>query len=149
MKTFLISMLLGVALVLALPALAQSTSTGDAATLFLQAREAFQKQDFATTVSKLQPAAEAGNAEAQAMLAQIYADGKQGVAQDYVKALMWNEKAAAQGNARAHLNIGLMYRDGSGVSKDTAKALQEFSKAAEMGDMKASRYLGLFANANG
>lgn len=145
MKKFMISMLLGVALVSALPAMAQSTSTGDAATLFSQAREAFQKQDFAAAVSKLKPAAEAGNAEAQAMLAQMYANGTQGLPQDFVKALMWNEKAAAQGNARAHLNIGLMYRGGAGVPKDSPKAFAEITKAAEMGDMKASRYLGLYA----
>ena len=145
MKTFKIAMLLVLAVVFAAPTMAQTTSTDDAATLFLQARQAFQKQDFATAVIKWQPAAEADNEEAQAMLAQIYANGTQGLPQEFVKALMWNEKAAAQGNARAHLNIGLMYRDGSGVPKDNAKALVEFTRAAEMGDMKAPRYLGLFA----
>jgi uncharacterized protein len=143
-KKLMTSLLLGMALVSTLPAFAQTTA-GDAATLFTQAREAFQKQDHATAVAKLQPAAEAGSAEAQAMLAGIYASGKQGLPQDYAKALMWNEKAAAQGNGRAYLNIGLMYRDGAGVPKDAAKALEEFTKAADLGDMKASRYLGLFA----
>jgi uncharacterized protein len=145
MKKRLISLMMCAVLVSILPVVAQTITVHDAEALFSQARDAFQKQDYVTAVSKLEPAAEAGNAEAQAMLAQIYTSGNQGLPQDFAKALMWNEKAVAQGSARAHLNIGLMYRDGSGVPKDAAKALQEFTTAAEMGDMKASRYLGLFA----
>jgi uncharacterized protein len=128
-----------------LPAAAQTAGADDAAALALQDRDALQHQDYATAFAKLMPAAEAGKAEAQAMLAQIYASGTQGVAQDYAKALMWNEKAAIQGNARAHMNLGLMYRDGTGVPRDASRSLAEFTTAANMGGIKASRYLGLFA----
>ena len=83
------------------------------------------------------------------MLAQIYTSENQGLPQDYAKSLMWNEKAAAQGSALAHLNIGLMYRDGAGVPKDAAKALDEFTMAANFyqegaarGDITSQFYLG-------
>lgn len=149
MKTSLAVLMLLGAMVSTDYARAQTISTDEAAALFSQARDAFQKQDFANGLSKLRPAAEAGNAEAQAMLAQAYASGDQGVARDYAQALMWNKKAATQGNARAHLNLAMMYRDGQGVPKDNATALAEFTAAATMGDMKAPRYLGLAAEADG
>lgn len=140
---------LGLALMCVLPATAQTISPDEAAAMFEQARDAFQKQDYAVGLSKLQPAAEVGNAEAQAMLGQAYASRNQGVPQDFAKALMWNGKAAAQGNARAHFNIALMYLNGSGVAMDEAKALVEFTTAETMGDMKAPRYLGLAADKAG
>jgi uncharacterized protein len=145
MRKYLASSVFGLAILSAVPAAAQTLNASDAAGLFAQARDAFQRQDYAAGLSKLQPAAEAGNAEAQAMLAQAYSSGNQGLPQDYVKALMWNEKAAAQGSARAYLNLALMYRDGTGVPKDAAKALENFTISEKAGDMKAPRYLGLYA----
>jgi len=99
MRKSLALALISAALVAALPAAAQILSPDDAAALFSQARDAFQKQDYKTAMEKLQPAAEAGNTEAEAMLAQAYVTGNQGLSQDYAKALMWNEKAAALGSA--------------------------------------------------
>jgi TPR repeat protein len=145
MRKSLALALISAALVAALPAAAQILSPDDAAALFSQARDAFQKQDYKTAMEKLQPAAEAGSTEAEAMLAQAYVTGNQGLPQDYAKALMWNEKAATSGSARAYLNLAMMYRDGTGVAKDETKAMQDFTKAADMGDMKAPRYLGLYA----
>jgi uncharacterized protein len=140
---------LGLALAGTLPAVAQSISTSDAANLFADAEAAFHMQDYATAITKLQAAAEAGNAEAQSMLAQAYTSGTQGLPQDFGKALAWNEKAAAQGNARAFLNLGIMYRNGSGVAKDRALAITYFAQAEKAGDMKAPRYLGLIAEDTG
>lgn len=134
---------LGMVLAGALPAAAQTISASDAAALFSEAEEAFHSQDYSTAITKLQPAAEAGNTEAQSMLAQAYTSGNQGLPQDFGKALAWNEKAAAQGNARAYLNLGLLYRNGQGVAKDAAKAMQYITAARDGGDMKASRYIGL------
>ena len=40
----------------------------------------------------------------------------EGVSQNYAEALQWYWKAADQGNAKAQLNIGLMYANGQGVA---------------------------------
>jgi hypothetical protein len=47
--------------------------------------------------------------------------------------------AAAQGYAEAQYNMGVMYRDGEGVSQDYAEAAKWFRKAAEQGDANAER----------
>ena len=45
-----------------------------------------------------------------------------GVPQDYVKAALWYQKAADQGNADAQSFLGQMYEDGKGVPQDYVKA---------------------------
>ena len=45
----------------------------------------------------------------------MYAKG-QGVIQDYKEALKWFRLAAAQGDAKAQYNLGVMYDNGEGVT---------------------------------
>lgn len=45
------------------------------------------------------------------------------VQRDYNKAFLGFQKLAAQGDARALHNLGVMYRDGYGVSKDEKQAV--------------------------
>src|SRR5437867_10377850 len=71
----------------------------------------------ARTVSPPKSPAAQGNADAQAKLGQLYADG-QGVPQDYAKARQCWEKAAAQGNAHAQAAHGTLYYGGRGVPQD-------------------------------
>jgi hypothetical protein len=59
----------------------------------------------------------------------MYRDG-QGVAQDSAKAREWLEKAAAQGDAKAQYNLGLMYYHGQGVAKDLFKAREWYEQVA-------------------
>ncbi|HEY0276100.1 MAG TPA: tetratricopeptide repeat protein [Paenirhodobacter sp.] len=94
-------------------------------------------------------AAEAGSVEAQALLADIYREGGDGVDKDYAKALFWARKAADQGSTRARVTLGVMYRDGLGVAPDAPKALADFQAASDAGDRKAPRYLGLAFEATG
>ena len=54
--------------------------------------------------------------------------------QDYIKAMEWFEKAAANGNANAQTLIGHMYVNGLGVKPDYAKAIEWYEKAAVNGD---------------
>ena len=53
------------------------------------------------------------------------------MAQDYVKAREWYEKAADKGDASAMVNLGLLYENGQGVAQDYAKAREWYEKAAD------------------
>ena len=59
----------------------------------------------------------------------LYDNGR-GVPQDYVKARGWYEKAAAQGNAWAQHNLGVLYDNGRGVPQDYVKAYMWLDLAA-------------------
>jgi hypothetical protein len=72
----------------------------------------------------------------------MYLEGL-GVPQDYAQAISWYRKAAAQGDAHAQFNLGLMYDHGRGVPQDYAQAASWFSKAADQGDANAQFNLGL------
>lgn len=120
----------------------------EAAVLYQKGEAASREGDMATALKDLTPAAEAGNADAQGRLGEMYQTGR-GVDTDYEKALYWLQKAADQGNARAYLNLGLIYKNGLGVEKNDEKAKASFEAAAKGGDFKAPRYLGLYAQAAG
>src|SRR6516165_9572572 len=59
----------------------------------------------------------------------LYENGR-GVAQDYVRAREWYEKAAAKDNASAMFNLALLYENGQSVTQDYAKAREWYEKAA-------------------
>jgi uncharacterized protein len=57
---------------------------------------------------------------------------------------------AAQGNAEAQYNLGLLYYNGRGVPQDYAKAREWFEQAADQGFANAQYYLGsLYVNGQG
>jgi TPR repeat protein len=62
---------------------------------------------------------------------------------DYPKALRLLRALAAEGNAKAQYNLGLMYRNGQGIAQDYAEAAEWFRRAAEQGDAEAQLNLGL------
>lgn len=76
--------------------------------------------------------AEAGDAEAQTALGEIYAEGKQ-VRGDYREAVNWYRKAAEKENPRALFHLGALYEIGQGVPRDEAEAARLYRKAAEQG----------------
>lgn len=57
--------------------------------------------------------------------------------QDYVEAVKWYRLAAAQGNADAQLNLGVMYGTGQGVLQDYTKAHALYNLAATKGNATA------------
>lgn len=64
--------------------------------------------------------------------ADLYDDGMEAVdRKDYKSAVPLLEKAAIQGNLKAHYQLGLMYLNGEGVAKDPAKALEQFQESGE------------------
>ena len=48
---------------------------------------------------------------------------------------LWNQKAA-QGDAEAQYNLGLMYDKGEGVPEDDAEAVRWYQKAAAQGNAR-------------
>jgi TPR repeat protein len=62
---------------------------------------------------------------------------------DYVQAMNHWQPLAAQGDAAAQFNLGLMYRHGQGVPQDFREALKWYRKAAEQGHVWAQFNLGV------
>ncbi len=61
---------------------------------------------------------------------------------DYATALRLLFPLAEQGNARAQLNLGVMYNNGWGVTQNDAEAAKWFRKAAEQGLANAQYLVG-------
>lgn len=77
-------------------------------------------------------AAEAGEAEAQALYGQLLLDGN-GLAADRSAAFQWFNRAAAQRHAMALNMVGRCYDQGWGVVVDKARATECFRIVAERG----------------
>ena len=76
----------------------------------------------------IEKAAELGNVEAQAELADILRT------QNYLKeAFDWEYKAAMQGRIKSHYNLAVHYRDGMGTYVDFREQFYWFQKAAVQG----------------
>ena len=90
------------------------------------------------------------NAKIQNYIGLFYDDTKYGkdVPVDLKEAVKWYKKAAEQGYAGAQCNLGVMYRNGSGVEKNYEKAVEWYRKAADQGYAKAQCKLG-FMYSNG
>lgn len=62
---------------------------------------------------------------------------------DYKTALYFLSLFAANGDARANYNLGIMYREGFGVDQNDVEALTHFIAAAEDGHMLGNYAVGL------
>jgi TPR repeat protein len=62
---------------------------------------------------------------------------------DYVEAIKWWRKAAAQQHAASHYALGRCYEQGCGVPQDDAEAAIWYRKAAELGHALAQTQQGL------
>jgi TPR repeat protein len=105
------------------------------------AKAAMRIGDYRSALNELKPLADAGTAEAQFLLGQIYSGGL-GTAPDPAKALTWLQQAADQGHPRAQNNLGLLIEQGAGVQPDPALAASWYLKAAEQGRPVAQNNLG-------
>jgi TPR repeat protein len=90
---------------------------------------AYRAGDFPRAVKRVGPAAERGDARAQAYLGFMYQYGR-GVAQNYALAVYWYRRAAEQGNPSGQHQLGLMYDKGLGVLTDHVAAHLWLSLAA-------------------
>ncbi|MFT5449548.1 MAG: TPR repeat protein [Gammaproteobacteria bacterium] len=113
-----------------------------AAADFAAGLKAYTRGDYATAKHQWRPLAEQGDAEAQANLASMYANGH-GVAKDETEAVKWWRTAAEQGHAIARNNLGAMYAFGYGVAKNENEAMKWYQLAAEQGYSGAQYNLGL------
>ena len=89
---------------------------------------AYDRADYRSALAVWMPEAEAGNAEAQTNVGEIFERGLGG-APNYEAAAFWYEKAAKQSNSRAQFNLGTLYEQGLGVPKDRLKALNWYRDA--------------------
>jgi len=96
-------------------------------------------QEHVERVNKLM---EKGNANAFNHLAGFYAQGINGMPQDYQKANELFLKAGELGYAEAYFNLGLSYQNGDAVEVDMKKAKHYFELAAMGGNVKARTNLG-------
>ncbi|MDH5258831.1 MAG: caspase family protein [Gammaproteobacteria bacterium] len=94
---------------------------------------AFDRADYATALKIWLPQAQAGSAEAQTQVGEIYEKGM-GVEPDYDIAAVWYKKAANQGYSRAQINLGYMYEKGLGVDQNITKAMNWYRKASGLPD---------------
>lgn len=87
--------------------------------------------------------AEAGNADAQYALSELYSMGRRGYPQDAKKALQWMKLAAEQGHAEAQWNLGHKYLTGQGVPKRSGPiGVSYLRKSAQQGFAPAQHLLG-------
>jgi TPR repeat protein len=93
--------------------------------------------------------AEHGDSSSMRNLGVSYRDAL-GIAQDYVKAREWYEKAVAKGNTYAMVDLGLLYAHGRGVTQDYVRAREWYEKAVAKDNTDAMVNLGLlYANGQG
>jgi TPR repeat protein len=109
--------------------LAPKVQTAEAAPLILEGST--PEERFASE----KKAAEAGNAEAQMLLAYAYDVGI-GVTKDAAKAIEWYEKSAAQGYPRAQLMLGQDYFFGKWGKREIAKGAEWYQKAVSQAGIK-------------
>ncbi len=107
------------------------------ATWYLTGTEGYPK-DPAQAAIWLQKSADQGNAQGEAMLANLYASGK-GVAQDTTQALSWLQKAADQGEPHACYGLGVAHEKGLlGLPPDNQAAIEWYRKAGDEPHAKAA-----------
>src|SRR2546430_10952319 len=81
-------------------------------------------------------------------LAKCYTGEK--IPKAFIAAADWFQKAAAQADATAENNLGLMYQNGNGIPKSYEQAVAWFTKAAQTGLVSAQFNLAtLYQNGDG
>lgn len=105
--------------------------------------EAFNTLDYETALAIWQPLAEAGDADAQFGLGQMYGNGF-GVMMDDAAALKWYGLAADQGHGKALSSLAVMHQNGWGVPMDEAEAIRLYTLAADAGEGAAMVAVGRY-----
>jgi TPR repeat protein len=80
------------------------------------AKTALATGNYPKAMELLAPLADAGDARASVTIGDLYYEGKPGIAQNHDKAYAWYQKAFVQIDGEAWNNIGVMLRDGKGVT---------------------------------
>lgn len=93
----------------------------------------YDRADYRSALKVWLPQAEAGDAEAQNYVGEIFEKGL-GQEPDYVSAKQWYARAAEQGHSRAQINLGYLYEKGLGVDQNITLALNWYRKASGITD---------------
>ena len=93
-----------------------------------KAEKAFDESDIVSAMSYYRKAAEAGYAPAQTRLAYLLDKSEENE-----EAVIWYQKAVAQGDAEAEHGLAGMYVSADGIAKDSAEALRLFRSSASKG----------------
>ena len=88
----------------------------------------YDRADYRSALAVWLPSAEAGDAEAQANVGQIFERGLGGEP-NYAAALIWYRKAAEKGNTRAQFALGTLYEQGLGVQESQLEAINWYRMA--------------------
>ena len=96
--------------------------------------------DRTTSILLMHFAAERGDAEAQAIIGDIFYNSESIL--DKATSVEWYRKAAEQGHARAQFMLGLCYHNGEGVLENKEEALNWFRKGAEQENKDAQGMVG-------
>jgi TPR repeat protein len=118
------------------PEASTATAAGTLADRFADAERAMAAKRYTDAVAIVRPLADAGDARAQVMLGDLYADGR-GIARDERAAASWYEKAALQGETGAQLKLAVMYAKGIGVNRNNNLAYVWYGTAARLGSHPA------------
>lgn len=105
--------------------------------------DAYNGADYDAALAIWQPLAEAGDADSQFGLGQMYGNGF-GVPMDDALAINWYGLAVEQGHAQAQNNLAIMHQNGWGVPQSDEEAIRLFTLAAEQGVIEAMMALGRY-----
>jgi TPR repeat protein len=95
--------------------------------------EEFNNGDYSNAFALLMPIAEAGEAEAQCLIANMYQTGS-GIERNVLLAIQWYEKSADQGYGVASNNLGEIFFTGADdIFPDREKARFWYEKATQQG----------------
>lgn len=92
----------------------------------------FDRADLKTALRVWMESAEAGDAEAQNHVGEIFEKGL-GVQPAHGVAAAWYRMAAEQGYAPAQINLGFLYEKGLGLDRDMERAIHWYRQAAGLG----------------
>lgn len=92
-------------------------------------------------IIELQEKAKTGAPDAQFELGKRYYLGL-GVEKNYIEAINWFQKSAAQEHPRGQNALGLMYQNGFGVEQNYSKAIELYQKAISLGCPQAMTNMG-------
>jgi TPR repeat protein len=100
--------------------------------------------DRAVSLQWFQKSADSGNHFAEAEIGSAYWNGIPPYRQDYAEAVRWYLKAAVDPEqVNAMKQLGLAYRDGTGVAADKALSYKWFRQGAENGETFSAAEIGL------
>ena len=118
-------------------------SASPALASFERGKLAYDQKNWRVAIGYLRPLAEQGDAKAQIILGNMYAQGY-GVVRDPAEAYKLYRKAALQNHAEAMVIVGAMHQQGIGTQKSTLRALEWYKRAADSGHPGGAYFYGLY-----